>query len=503
MAVQKAVDTLVLPKTWLPRPESARGKDGVYAILAALVVGAAALLYGHAVGRAGLGASEAYSALAAAQGRATSVAQVALLLDPGKPPLYHLLLHGFTAWFGTGEGALRMFSVGFGIASVWLAYALGSELFGVEVGIGAAFLWAFDPIAVVEARWARMYSMFVALAMLHLWAMRRKGRTEKVVLGGLSGAVMLYTHLCALLVIAGDIIVTVREWRENGYSDSWPAIAIALALFLPFCPIAISQASSLLFGHWLDWIGIGHESLNFRIVAGMAGAGVLLWLTFAPRTVDERSAAFHWCLIYGVTPVVALATVSIAVRPSFCVRYVSPGVCILTIGLVHLLDRAGERARNLGIVGLGTLLLAMVPSYYGPRREPWAAIAAEIESNRNRAEPVFFEAGFLSSARDIVGQGNNGFPLGFFRVPFDYYFHGSNPRAVIPGSDPAAGQRIIAAAVAEMGGAWLVSAKPRADALREIPRSAPVTVDIERAFPEILLFHLKAEQQTGHGVIGR
>jgi len=475
----------------------------VDAMLAALVVGAATLLYGHAVGRASLGASEAYSALAAAQDGAASVAQVARLLDPGKPPLYHLLLHWFTAWFGGGEGVLRAFSVGFGIASVWLAYALGSELFGVEVGIGAALLWAFDPLAVVEARWARMYSMFVALAMLHLCAMRRKGRTEKVVLGGLSGAAMLYTHLCALLIIAGDAIVAIREWRDDGLSDTWPAIAIALALFLPFCPIAISQASSLLFGHWLDWIGIGREPLSSRIAAGMAAAGVLLWLTFAPRAVDERSEAFHWCLIYGLTPVMTLATVSIIVRPSFCVRYVSPAVCILTIGLVYLLDRAGERVRNLGIVGLGALLLAMVPLYYGPRREPWAGIAAEIESNRNRAEPVFFEAGFLSSAGNIVGQGNNGFPLGFFRVPFDYYFHGSNPRAVIPGWDPAAGQRIIAAEVAEAGGAWLVSAKPRADALMEIPRSAPVTIDMERAFPGILLFHLKAEPQTGHVVIGR
>ena len=91
------------------------------------------------------------------------MARSALTFDPGKPLLYHLLLHLLCRWLRlAGEAALRILSVVFGVASVWLVWALGNELFGFTVGLWAATLWAFNPLAVVFARWARMYSMLVA-----------------------------------------------------------------------------------------------------------------------------------------------------------------------------------------------------------------------------------------------------------------------------------------------------------------------------------------------------
>ena len=210
--------------------------------------------------------------------------------DPGKPVLYHLLLHWFCGWFGISETALRGFSLIFGLVSLGLVFAYARELFGPQVALAAAAMWAFNPLALIFARWARMYSMFVAFTLAHLLAMaklRRRATITRTIIAGVLGAAMLYSHFAAVFFIAADLIVVVREFRRDGRSVSWPAVAIALLLFMPFMPAAAVQSHALLFGHWLDWLGVDHGSIATRfVVAGLAVA-VILWLTLGARRAGE------------------------------------------------------------------------------------------------------------------------------------------------------------------------------------------------------------------------
>ena len=84
-----------------------RSSDGIKAFLGLFAV--TALLYSFHLGSWSLGASEAYSALAATQSSFAGVIQEALRFDPGKPPLYQLLLHCFVRLFGNSEASLRGF----------------------------------------------------------------------------------------------------------------------------------------------------------------------------------------------------------------------------------------------------------------------------------------------------------------------------------------------------------------------------------------------------------
>src|SRR5271166_4834948 len=59
----------------------------------ALTIVAAAVLYFYRLGAASLGASEAYSAWAAAMPSALSIIQIPVSLDPGKQVFYYILLH--------------------------------------------------------------------------------------------------------------------------------------------------------------------------------------------------------------------------------------------------------------------------------------------------------------------------------------------------------------------------------------------------------------------------
>ena len=206
-------------------------------IFVAILLTAAAALYPFQMGRESLGATEAYSALAATQPTVPQVARTALRLDPGKPVLYHLLLHWFCACFGTGEASLRAMSVLFALAALALVYALALELFGPEVAVAAALIWALHPLAIVFAQWARMYSMFIAITLAYLLAMaklRRRPTAARAALGGLLGALMLYTHLGGVLVVAAETAMVVRDFWIRKRSDAWPAVAIAIALFAPF-----------------------------------------------------------------------------------------------------------------------------------------------------------------------------------------------------------------------------------------------------------------------------
>ncbi|HKD66748.1 MAG TPA: glycosyltransferase family 39 protein [Candidatus Binataceae bacterium] len=457
------------------------------------LLAAAAAVYAYHVGRAPLAASEAYSALAAAQASVESVARSALSLDPGKPVLYHLLLHGFCRVVGQSEAALRSVSIAFGVAAVYFVFALGQELFGFEVGFCAAVLWAFNPLAGVLARWARMYSMLIALALGHVLAMEkvRRGSGVAMLLGaGVVGSAMLYVHFGAILIVAADLVVIFRELRRTGTSRCWPAAAIACILFLPFVPITIAQSRALLFGHWMDWLGVSKGSPSQMLLFGCGAAAAVLWLGLAAPQAERRREGLQQCLLYALVPMLALAAGSALVRPMFEVRYVSPSFAMLAVVAAYWLDCGGAWLRNLGTVAIGALSLMLLPLCYGAPRDPWPAIAAKIGAVANPSEPIFFEAGFFSPDGQVNPFPDQGFPQGFFRVPFDYYFHGANPRAVLPAAQPAAARKVIAAQLGH-GGAWLVSARKWPDALAELPRGPDCRLDYSSRFSRISVFHVK------------
>src|SRR5437588_7283064 len=76
----------------------------------ALTMIAAAALYFYRLGAASLGASEAYSAWAAAMPSPWSIIHIPVPLDPGKQVFYYILLHYFGDVFGLSETSLRMLS---------------------------------------------------------------------------------------------------------------------------------------------------------------------------------------------------------------------------------------------------------------------------------------------------------------------------------------------------------------------------------------------------------
>lgn len=79
------------------------------------------------------------------------------------PPLYYLILKYWTQVFGSSEISLRIPSVIFGVATIYIIFLIGKKLYNEKIGIIAAVLLATSGLHVYYSQEARMYSLAALL----------------------------------------------------------------------------------------------------------------------------------------------------------------------------------------------------------------------------------------------------------------------------------------------------------------------------------------------------
>ncbi|HLX37626.1 MAG TPA: glycosyltransferase family 39 protein [Candidatus Binataceae bacterium] len=448
----------------------------------ALTAIAAAILYLFRLGAAPLGASEAYSAWAAAMPSPWAIIHIPVPLDPGKQVFYYILLHYFTAVFGMSEVSLRTLSPLFALATLPILFVLARTMFDDSIAASAVVLWAFNPVILLLSRRARMYPMLAAVALAHfmlLWQVRRKPAWPLAAACGFFGALAIYTHLAALFLLGAEAAMLVRDFIHGRRNPmAWLALAIAVVLFLPYFPIFSTQSDQMVHGHWLDWISTGyHLSLATKVLIALVAGAISLAIVFGPKNETDPDEPLRWCLAWGLLPVIAFLFGTAIIRPMFHIRYLIPCVAMIALILARVFESFGSKIRNLAVVGITLTLLILAP-LKEITNEPWRDIAALVSAQSPPAQPIFFESGFLFFDGPD-GEPNNGFPTGYYRNAFDFYFRGNNPRVAIPGWDSAAAKAVMTDRIAQSGGGWLVSWKSANDARVELPDGFKATQLVE------------------------
>src|SRR5208282_3179473 len=385
---------------------------------------------------------------------------------------YYVVLHYYTRIFGLSEISLRSMSVIFSLMTLVLVFALGCEMFDDNTALAAAAIWAFNPLAVVFAHTARMYPMLIALALAHLltlWQVRERPSAPRAASCGVVGAALLYTHLGGILFIGAGVAMLVRDYvRGRRNPMAWLAMAITLALFVPYLPVARMQSETLIAGHWLDWIGTAYEyPLAIKIVSAAGAAALAIWFVIGTTTGSDRDDQLSWLGVWTILPGLMLAAGSIVIRPMFNLRYVAPSTATFALAVAAGIAGASVKWRNLLAAGFALVWLIMLP-FDKPKAQPWRDFARQVTVDSGGSEPVFFEAGFVidDPANDLP---NGGFPFGYYSVPFNYYFSGANPRIAIPGFDTTAARMTIEERVSSARGGWLVSWKDSDAVSSELP----------------------------------
>ena len=346
---------------------------------------------------------EAFGYFFSLQSPGEIVAQTLALKEP-HPVASYWVQHGWLAWAGDNEFALRFPSAWWSTLAVGLLFALGRRL-ALNAGTTAAgaLLLALSPYALWHAQDARMYSMSLALTLATTYLAAtfwQRPQLRTAVAYVILAALALQTHYFAAYVLAAQTLVIVglaiqaRAWRRFGLFLVIQAAVAAISL--PW----FWAARRILAGYTGNGDSPGLISaLERALSAFLAGNGVdpgqrivytaLVLLTLAAgvwrlvQDEDRRIEAAWWLAVMGLVPILA-TWVSAQTRPIFDERYL-----VAAVAPLYLLMAAGitrwERARFLADIWLGLLVAVMVAGIIRYQTDPairkdrgWRELAARL-----------------------------------------------------------------------------------------------------------------------------
>src|SRR5205085_5023556 len=93
----------------------------------------------------------------------------AVILSDTSPPLYYILLYGWTLLFGTSDAALRLLSVSLSVASLPFLASVARRVAGNRAAIVSCALFAFSPLVIYYSTEGRMYSLLIFFALTTAW----------------------------------------------------------------------------------------------------------------------------------------------------------------------------------------------------------------------------------------------------------------------------------------------------------------------------------------------
>lgn len=162
------------------------------------------------------------------------------------PPLFYLLLHGWTALFGAEEGQARVLTILFSTAQIPLLGLLGRRLLSRRAGLAAAFLLAISPPSIFYAQQIRCYALLGMLAIASALCVARAfeiGRPRDMVLLGIVGTLFLYTHYVASWVWLGmgaaTLIAVGSAWIPDSVASRAATFGRAASVPAGFCLAAL------------------------------------------------------------------------------------------------------------------------------------------------------------------------------------------------------------------------------------------------------------------------
>ncbi|SDO28425.1 glycosyltransferase family 39 protein [Geodermatophilus sp. DSM 45219] len=321
---------------------------------------------------------------------------LAALEQDGSPPLYYLLLHGWTAVFGTSATAVRALSALISVATLPLAWHVTRRLAGRRAAVALVVLLATSPFLVRYASESRMYALLVLLTVLGVAAgaavLRRPGAGPVLGLGAVTGALLL-THVWAahLVAAAGLLALAALPARRGPALRVLAGLGVGVLLFAPWLPSFLVQLTRT-GTPWAE--AAGFDALPIALEAWRGGfelrahalgtalvllAAVGLLAAAAPRRPGERTLLLSLrprpsrlvLLALSAGTLLVAGAVSVLTGTAVAGRYTSvavlPFLALAALGLAALPGTGTRAAGLLVVAGLG--LATALPQLTAPRTQ--------------------------------------------------------------------------------------------------------------------------------------
>jgi mannosyltransferase len=348
------------------------------------------------------------------------------LRHDGSPPLYYLVLHYWMGLFGTGTRTVRLLAATFSLATLPVAWRLGTAVGGRRVAVALVVLLACNPFALRYGTENRMYSLVMLLAtaaaLLLVRALQRPTFARLIGLGVVCGLLML-AHYWSLYLVAGlgACLLVASVWGPVRARARLALLAVCSGglLFLPWVPSFLFQAQHT----GTPWATAASPMMLIEAVGEFAGweqhTGIAVFVVYclmfgvllgavimrAWPAAQNAAVAFGWrrsvpgsrlagpaAAVFFVTMLLAMFGGMLA-GAAFAYRYASvvmPFVILLVaLGVVAL-----GRSKAGRIAGAATLaVLAVLGTDAGAR---------EIVAKRTEAVVVAQQLRALARPGDVV-----------------------------------------------------------------------------------------------------
>jgi len=321
------------------------------------------------------------------------------------PPLYYLVIRAWSLVFGTGEVALRMPSVIFGVLTIWVVYKISKSKL-------AALLVATSGLFIYYSQEARMYSLVTLLVSYLVYlSLKKKWFLFSIILL-LAGM----TDYPALLIIPIFWILAKKDWKKLLVSH----LPLAIGYFL-WWPILLKQlfvGFSTVGSNWGNLLGtfslknfalipvkfiLGRISFDNKWLYGVvAGLVTLLFGYLVFRSIKIiRSIRLIW--LWLVVPLVLGAIISfkLPIMSYFRFLFVLPAFYLLVALGWESFSRKWQKVVLVLIlvVNLTSSIIYLIsPKFH---REDWRGLAKALGRT-----PIVFPANSQKEALTYYRKGD-------------------------------------------------------------------------------------------------
>jgi 4-amino-4-deoxy-L-arabinose transferase-like glycosyltransferase len=364
------------------------------------------------------------------------------------PPLYPFALKAVIGMLGDSPAALRALSVLAGVALVAVTWFWARAAIGRLPAFAAAGLVALSPLAIANARDARMYALealFITLAWWLIWRLVTDDRVPSqpwlvIVAASLAIGGELWTMPTGLVAFGLQGVVVAILARRNGGAGVRAAVlslAVGALLFLPWLP----RLADLVVHARPFWTPrpdlqdlaasfgglFGTEALiPVAAILGVVGLGVAaIGVNAIARSERGDALATTFAVVGGIGVIVAWWLASL-VRPAFDVRYIGPAVPPFSIavaaGVAAVVRRVGgSPVGRRAVVAGGAMALGLLV---------WSAVQFEARLIGGPVAPAEAAVALLAQrvgAGDLILAAD---PRSF--LPIDYLVERTSDPIAVP-----------------------------------------------------------------------
>lgn len=408
--------------------------------LSALLAAGIALRLGHAL-RGGLWRDEA---------QLLNVVKLPALADifaflgnhESHPPLYYLLVRGWTSIASSGDTAVVLPGITLGALTILLAWWAGRSLGSPATGWTAGALVALSPRLIEADSTVRPYSLLALVLLastLALWTALERGSRRALAAWSAGAVVLLYTHNWSLLpVAAGGLVAMGFVLAKRSTLSLAALVAAGAAVILCWAPWLPSVFHQSQHGGQLPTVTSPLVRVILHAASSVPGltietgvvlvAGLVCTLALGRNTSASRDDGSSWLRLTGGIVGVALVAATLAsFKTNLLVRHtltmLSP---VVLVGVALVFTRPDLKGALLARTALVLILalaardaahMALTP------RSNVKELARFIAAGAGPGDLVLLTPGDLSSSFERYYRGSAavfGYPEGSLDRPVRY-----------------------------------------------------------------------------------